>query len=421
MKYPLRQLVSVVGALWTFAAWSPMAGSAAALQWGSRGSEADNEPIRYSSSTPSDVIARLEQDVDSGKAALRFEVGSGYLASLLHALNIRPSSQMLVFSKTSFQRERISPAHPRAVYFGENVYVGAVPGSPMLEIASIDPQLGTVFYTLRQDGSAPPSFQRQTRQCLQCHESTLTAGVPGLIMTSVHPDADGAPILPAGTYSTTDQSPLSERWGGWFVSGTTGSQAHLGVALDRTRDLSSYLTPHSDVVALTVFAHQTRVQNLITRLNYSARMALNFDRLRSRDLGRPADYVSPETTAIIRTEGEPLVQAMLMAGEAPLTDPVAGSSAFTAEFAAQGPRDQAGRSLRDLDLHTRLFRYPCSYLIYSASFDALPLPAKQFVYARLWSVLSGDDPSPVFRHLSPADRQAIADILTATKSDFSKD
>jgi len=384
------------------------------------GSYADNEAIRYASSTPSDPVARLQGRLDAGTARLPFDITTGYLRSVLEALGIPVESQLLVFSKTSFQRELISVARPRALYFGSNVYVGWVPGAPQLEIAAADPQLGAVFYTLRQENTVRPTFERETRRCLQCHESSSqTAGVPGFIMKSVLPDTSGEPILSAGTHVTTDQSPLEERWGGWYVTGTAGAQRHMGeqTAVNRA-GTNIYLTGHSDIVALMVFAHQKHVQNLITRLNYRTRMAMAFDRVRNVELGRKADFVPPETRNLVAREVEPLVHAMLFANEAPLTDAVEGTSGFATRFASEGPRDGTGRSLRDLDLKRRLFRYRCSYLIYSESFDALPVPARDRVYERLWAVLSGEDRSPAFGHLTSSDRSTIAAILLDTKHDF---
>jgi hypothetical protein len=194
---------------------------------------------------------------------------------------------------------------------------------------------------------------------------------------------------------------MSERFGGWYVTGSPGSQAHMGVALSSPSQLDTtpYLTPHSDIVAQLVQAHQTQMHNAITQTNYQTRLSRYADAA-SREFEQPA---------------EELVRYLLFAGEAPLVDPVKGSSGFTEEFASRGPRDAKGRSLRDFDLRTRLFTYPCSYLIYSDAFDALPEPAKGYVYHRLHEVLTGRDQSAVFARLTAADRQAILEILLATK------
>jgi len=439
MNRRARRIGAVLATVCALAVSAPESGGAMPQWLPEVGSYVNNDAIRYAASTPSDAVARLQQRIDAGTTELTFDAATGYLKSVLQMFDVPVDSQLLVFSKTSFRRDLISPAHPRAVYFGAGAYVAWVPGAPQLEVASMDPQLGAVFYTLEQKKTARPTFQREISRCLPCHESaSQTSGVPGFVMKSVLPDDSGEPILTAGTSVTTDRSPLKERWGGWYVTGTAGGQLHMGnltvpdtterfrIELGRANAASVdlpvgsdvYLTHHSDIVALMVFAHQKQVQNLITRLNYRTRMALHFDRMRNAELGRDLDVVPSSTDSLIAREAEPLVEALLFAGEAPLTGPVAGTSGFADTFAGKGPRGTAGRSLRDLDLTHRLFRYPCSYLIYSESFDALPTPARDHVYARLWAVLSGEDQSAAFRHLTPVDRAAIRDILLETKPDF---
>ena len=416
-----RQIVAVLASFSVLVLGRSTVGLAVPQWVPDDGSYAGNEAIRYATSAPSDAVARLQHQIDAGAARLSFDGTTGYLRSVLQALRIPVESQLLVFSRTSFQRDLISPARPRALYFGPSVYVGWIPGAPQLELAAADPQLGAVFYTLGQEATARPTFQRETRRCLQCHESaSQTAGVPGFIMKSVVADASGEPVLSAGTRATTDQSPLEERWGGWYVTGTAGAQRDMGqhATVDRVVRSDGYLTGHSDIVALMVLAHQKHVQNLITRLNYRTRMAIAFDRLRNVELGREAGFVPPETRSLVAREVEPLVQAMLFADEAPLADAVEGTSGFAATFAGEGPRDGTGRSLRDMDLNHRLFRYPCSYLIYSESFDALPVPARDRVYERLWAVLGGEDRSEPFVHLTAEDRSAVVSILLDTKPGF---
>jgi hypothetical protein len=175
-------------------------------------------------------------------------------------------------------------------------------------------------------------------------------------------------------------------------SAATSKSANV-VDLKSFLDTTPYLTPHSDIVALMVLVHQKEVANRIVLANSKG------------------DAAAKET-------GEALVKAMLFAGAVPLTSPVKGTSNFAAEFAGQGPRDSRGRSLRDFDLRTRLFRYPLSYLIYSKSFDALPAGVKSYVYRRLREILSGEDKSKDFAYLGTADRTAILEILRATKPDF---
>jgi hypothetical protein len=408
-------------------------------------SPADHPAIAYSDTTPTDPIARLQQQIDDGTVTLEFDRRRGYLSSVLRHLEIPVSSQGFVFSRTSLQVDKIAPWSPRAIYFNDDVYVGWVQQGAVLEFASVDPVLGAVFYTLAQEATDKPRFERETGTCLMCHDSSsITGGVPGFIVRSVYPDRYGYAIS-ARDGSTSDRTPMEERWGGWYVTGTHGSQRHVGntMARDLTNevgnvanyirrtdftgggnvtdlsdrfDTSAYLSPHSDLVALMVLAHQVNVHNLITRSQYEARKALHEESTLLKPTAEAGH--NPLTVARIERAVEPLVRAMLFVNETPLVEPVAGTSSFAEEFPLKGPRDSAGRSLRDLDLKTRLFRHPLSFLIYSESFDALPPPAKDYVYRRLDEILSGADPSEDFVHLSTADRSAILEILTETRSDF---
>src|SRR5262245_12201787 len=95
----------------------------------------DRPPIRYDASTPDNVVSRLQKRLDAGKASLAYDGDFGYLPALLRELNVPKSSQMFVFSKTSFQRQRIGPKTPRAVYFADDVYVGYCHLGEVLEIS----------------------------------------------------------------------------------------------------------------------------------------------------------------------------------------------------------------------------------------------------------------------------------------------
>jgi hypothetical protein len=401
--------------------------------------DSDDEPIFYSTAPVNDPIARFQKRLDTGEAKLDFDPKHGYLESALKNLKISASSQALVFSKTSFQRNLISPSKPRALYFSDDVYVGTVRDGTVLEVASIDPHQGTIFYTLKQEETKQPRFIRQTYDCTQCHESGMTRGVPGLLLRSVFPDSQGQPIFTAGTFATTDRSPLSERWGGWYVTGSCGRQRHMGnvtiddeahpeqtdfgptsnvTSLAKIVNTTPYLRDTSDIVALLVFGHQQNLHNLITRANYDVRVTMRDSEALNKALGEPPGHRSESTEHRIQNACEPLVRAILFSGEAKLSDLVTGTSGFTREFSAQGPRDSRGRSLRDFDLTGRIFKYPCSYLICSEQFDGLPPEARDYVYRRLWEVLDGDDPGKAFAHLSDKDRRAIVQILRDTKKDL---
>lgn len=388
---------------------------------------------QYLSAPMSDPIAQLQQRVDSGQLTLRYEPQGGYLKPLLRALGISPNSQTLVFSKTSLQLDLISPETPRALYFNDQCWVGFVQGGRVLELMAMDPKHGVVFYTLPQ---TPGKFQvkRQTYECLQCHQGAMTQGVPGHVMRSLYVRADGRPDLSMGSQLTTDSSPIENRWGGWYVTGTHGKLRHQGnviakggegqarldleaganlTDLRRRIDTSPYLTPSSDIVALMVAEHQGHLQNLITKAGYLVRDGLRDEALLNAALKETGRRES--TAHRIAAACEPLVEALLFSDEAPLSDKITGTTPFAREFALRGPLDGNGRSLRDLDLKTRLCRYPLSWTIYTPQFDALPDEARRYIAQRLSAILSGQDTSKPFAQLSLTDRQAILEIVRATK------
>jgi hypothetical protein len=418
--------------------------SAVLVRWTAPAAADDFEqpPISYSQTTPNNPVSALQTRWDAGAEPPQHEPHFGYLREVLGGLGIPESSQGLVFSKTSLQRHRIAPRTPRALYFNDDVYVGFCQQGEVLEVSAADPQLGTVFYTLDQRQADRPRFVRQADNCLLCHASTQTQDVPGHLIRSVFVDAGGNPILSSGSYRTDHTSPFEERWGGWYVTGTHGGQRHLGNMVVRERevvrpvenaqgqnvtDLSGrittdrYLTPHSDLVALMVLDHQAMAHNRIARASFLTRQALHYETELNRELNMPPDHRWESAAKRIKSACDPLVECLLFSGEAPLTAPIAGTSTFAADFARAAHRDPQGRSLRDFDLQTRLFRYPCSYLIYSDSFRALPAEAKDYVWRRMKSILESADPDPKYAHLSPADRAAILEILKATLPEWPGD
>jgi hypothetical protein len=401
----------------------------------------ERAPIEYAKSTPNNAVSELQSKLDAGQSKLPFNKEKGYLPALLKALRIPIESQTLVFSKTSLQRSRISPRTPRAIYFNDDIYVGFCRAGEVIEVAATDSQLGAVFYTIDQNPSNQPKFIRQTDSCLVCHSSSRTEGVPGLLLRSVSASASGEPILSAGSKTVDYRTPFEERWGGWYVTGTHGKQTHLGNAITRGKPQESspnaegqnvtsladrlkvdkYLSPHSDIVALMVLEHQSLVHNLITRANFETRTALYYQAELNRALGEPEHMPLESVTRRIQAAADKLVDALLFVDEAELTEPVVGTSGFAEQFSELGPRDAAGRSLRDFDLERRLFMYPCSYLIYSKSFDEMPPEVRARVWDRMGAVLSGKDASGRFGHLSRDDRHAIASILRNTKTDLPGD
>ena len=272
-----------------------------------------------------------------------------------------------------------------------------------------------MFHTLDVRETAKPKFEGKVEQCTVCHNAVSTFG-PGLMVATVFPAPDGSPIYlgSKSLFNTTDhRTPFEDRWGGWYVTGTHGSQHHMGnaVAVDASHpldmeekgtqnrlsltdkiDVSHYLAPTSDLVALMTLEHQTQMTNLLTSIAARSR-AYNF---------KPSVKGDPSMTAAI----DELVKYMLFTEEAPLREPIAGVSTFTKTFPERGPRDHEGRSLRDFDLRRRLFRYPVSYMIYSESFDALPDSIREEILKRIFDVLSAD---------KFGDRRAALEILVDTK------
>jgi len=403
------------------------------------GQDIERAPINYSAATPRNAVAELRERLAVGKTSLEFEPPHGYLRSLLRALEVPESSHVLVFSKTSMQRDRISPRTPRAIYFNDNVMVGFCLRGQVIELSAADDVIGTAFYTLDQTREEEAVPQRQTDSCLLCHSSSANQGYPGHLVRSLFVDRQGLPMLASGSFRTDHASPLEERWGGWYVTGTSGRQKHLGnmiaqeskrpEKIDNTKGVnvvdlknrfttSFYLTPHSDIVALMVLEHQTGMLNRLARAGMETRMALHYQREINKALDRPADEPSDSARSRIRSAGDEVVQYMLFRDETRLTDRIEGTSTFARDFPARGPRDRQGRSLRDLDLKTRLFRYPCSYLIGSRAFDSLPGEVKEYIYQRLWEILNGRESGKDDLRVAPEDGEAIIEIIRETKRDL---
>jgi hypothetical protein len=364
--------------------------------------------IQYASRPTHDLVAELNRRIEQGDNPLSFEGPSGYLRSTLDALGVPVESQIALFLRDSQQAARITPFTPRTIFFNDRVVVAWVRGG-FIEIAAAAPENAVVFYTLEQTPVDKPEFRRRV-ECLSCHHSYATSGVPGTLLRA------------AGRYVVEQSVPLEQRWGGWYVTGRLGAIHHAGnitgqplfdspppaaaeplLSIAGTIDTASYLSTHSDVVALLVFDHQMRMMNLLSRIGWEVQIAEH-------------DGADPSEPA--RTIAKELVDYMLFVDEAPLADAVEGSSRFAETFTAGGVRDRRGRSLRQLDLKRRLMRYPCSYMIYTPTFDALPAAAKDAIYRRLSDVLSGRERDAKYTRLSAANRTAIIEILRDTKSDL---
>jgi hypothetical protein len=350
----------------------------------------DQHPaIDYRSGALNDVGTLLQRDIAAGKTTLAFDGQQGYLQSLLEKLSVPIDSQLLLFSKTGIQSAHTGPDNPRALYFNDRVVVGYIPGAPMIEIASHDPRQGVVFQTLAQLPGAGNIVRLE--RCAGCHFSANSLDVPGILVRSVFVAADGRALPQLGSFLIDHRSPLEQRWGGWYVTGTHGGVRHMGNALvtdlanpaaavsdatlnrtavDTRVDLKAYPAATSDIAALMVFDHQGRAINLLTRLGWEARAAAADGRL---------DFSNGDLHDALQET----VDYLLLTDEAKLTSPIHGISSFSKTFSTAGPRDRHGRSLRELDLNTRLFKYRCSYMIYSPAVDALASEVRMEVFRQM--------------------------------------
>ena len=363
-----------------------------------------NHPaIKYLTTDTDTVVDQLNAKLRGGSAKLVFDDKTGYLRSVLDLLQVPVESQVLVYTQTSLQAQHIKMDNPRAIYFNDTVSVGYIRGAGLIEVTAQDPKMGTIFYAINQVPAAQPTFGRD-QQCLRCHLSWDTLGVPGLSVLTTFPRKSEADYANGG--SVDHYRPIEERWGGWYVTGKKVPAKHMGnlplimskpvavparPSLEGQFDLSGYLTPYSDVVALMVLDHQAHFSNLVTRAIWETRLG---EEMRIAEAAQTlADY-------------------MLFVDEAPISGGgMEGSSGFAEKFIAAGPKDAKGRSLRELDLKTRLQKYPLSYMIYSPAFRALPDAPKNLVMGQIDRVLSGEIKDSKYAHLTPQLRAEIREIL----------
>lgn len=397
--------------------------------------EFENSPINYSATKPNDLITALEAEMATGA----FEIAGTEkekVAALLRKLKVPVESQLLVFSNTSFQRGRIRPDHPRALYFSDNCYVGWVPGG-LVEVIAIDPMLGPVFYSFdsARRGGAAPRFVRDP-DCLRCHGGAFVRDIPAVFARSVFPDDRGEPLLRFGSQIVDDHTPFTERWGGWYVTGRHGETVHRGNILAAEKDgqlvfptakganvtdlspffgTDRYLTTGSDIVALLVFEHQMGMQNTLTHAAFSCRRMLAYQAGLQRDFKQPVttEPSYDSVKSVFESETKAVVDALLFKDAAELPT-VSGAQTFQRAFLSRAERSADGASLRDLDLSGKLFRNRCSYLIYSEMFLSLPETLKRRIYDHLAAVLNAEDPDPRYEYLEAKERRRIAAILRET-------
>jgi len=382
----------------------------------------DQAPHNYWQHPLTDRFTKLKTELEAGRLLL--DGGGGekaYLLNLLRALGVPASSQMLLFSTTSLQLRYITPANPRALFFNEDVYVGYIPGG-RLEIVSIDPALGGIFYIFDiPRGAEAPRIERSNR-CMNCHAAEETAGVPGLVIKSVIPGTSGGSLEVFRKNQTGHGVPFAERFGGWYVTGAEPLGAHLGNVVGRYGpggvleklplppgqrfDYARYPMATTDVLPQLLHEHQVGFVNRAISATY-----------RTRAIPAKGLLVSAADVAELEKTARAFTRYLLFADEARLPAPVAGDAAFKNDF-LQTRCGVGGASLKDFDLQTRLFRYRCSYMVYSAAFQGLPPAMKQRVYRRLGEALNPARPDAEYAYLPPAEKQAIRSILRGTLKDL---
>ena len=385
-------------------------------------------PHEYLKRTPNDRFTKLKADIETGKVRLDHTNPKAYLISLLQTLGISPFTQTLVFSTTSLQLSRISPENPRAIYFNEDIYVGWVPGGK-IEVIGIDPKWGAITYIFEipRPKSPPPLIQRATR-CMNCHASGEIGGAPGLLVSSVVPGPGGGSLDAFRQGKSGHDVPFHERFGGWHVTGRHGITKHWG---NLTGTLSSaglktipnkpgqrfpldrYPVPTSDILAHLLLEHQVGFVNRVVSATYRARAVL---------AGAVPSIGDSDAPTFLDREANSLVRYLLFADEAKF--PVAGVDGdplLQKDFSKNRRQNKMGFSLKDLDLSTRLFRFRCSYMIYSDSFSGLPLELKTRVFHQLEQVLSTEANSTDFAYLPISEKRTIRSILSETLSGLPKD
>ena len=385
--------------------------------------EIDQPPHNYRGRTPQDRFTKLKDELESGRMVLDHTNEKLFVVSLLKALDIPATSQMLVFSTTSLQLRLITPSNPRAVYFTEDLYLGYIPRG-RIEIVSLDPELGSIFYIfdIPRDGR-PPRVERSDR-CMNCHSGEETHYVPGLVLKSVVPGPSGGSLMAFRQEQTGHGIPFAQRFGGWYVTGKHTITNHWGNIVGRLSpqglatnliepgklfDFARYPVATSDMLAHLVLEHQVGFANRVIEASYRARTSLHADH----------GQLSAEHAKELDDQARSLTRYLLFGDEVPLpTGGLDGDAAFKADFLRNRRPAANGVSLKDLDLRTRLFQHRCSYMIYSPVFEGLPSTMRQRIYQRLREALSEQKPSEEYAYLPSSEKRTIRTILKETVADL---
>jgi hypothetical protein len=386
----------------------------------------DQPPHNYRQRIPQDRFTRLKAALESGEMPLERGSEKAFVLSLLKALGVPVTSQMLVFSTTSLQLSLISPSNPRAIYFNEDIYVGYVPRG-RIEIVSLDPELGGIFYICDIPNETRSFRAERSERCMNCHASDETRYVPGLVVKSVIPGPGGGSLTAYRLGETGHGVPFDQRFGGWYVTGRHSITNHWGNLTGRLAagelttisnppgarfSFEKYPGPASDILPQLLHEHQAGFVNRGVEAAYRARAALHAS----------GGTLTSAQAAELDEQARIVTRYLLFSDEAPLPPSgVEGDEAYKMDFLRTRRATADGISLKDFDLKTRLFKYRCSYMIYSTVFSGLPTPMKDRIYRQLAAALSSTKPEKEYDYLPRTEKEAIRRILRATLTDFPTD
>lgn len=380
-------------------------------------------PHSYLDHAPKDRFTKIYERLLTGKEEVDTSSDRAFLISLLKALDIPVSSQILVFSATSLQSEMINPRNPRALYFNEDTYLGWVPGG-RVEVIGIDPEFGPIFYVFdRLRSGSLPRVDRSLK-CFNCHAGTATQHLPGLIAESVLVSMAGSSLETYRHDVQGHQIPLEDRFGGWILTGNHNLRSNHANTAGRSQggrlekfdaspgrfyDPSIHLLPTSDILPQMIHEHQLGFENRVFQAHYLVRQRLHEGK------GR----LTSEAQKEIEDKATEIARYTLFADEAQLPPQgIEGDPGFVKDFLRNKRPAASGLSLKDLDLRTHLFKHRCSYMLYTDSWKSLPQMFKDRVYYRMAEALRDANNPKEMAHLGMEEKRAIRQILKETMDDL---
>ena len=112
----------------------------------------------------------------------------------------------------------------------------------------------------------------------------------------------------------------------------------------------------------------------------------------SRDLDANGDPDSGSSGRVADSMAERIVDCIFFKDETDIGENTEGSEEFQKSFETRFPRTKDGQSLADFKLYGRIFKHPCSFMVYSQTFQNLPSRVKQAVLTQMRKALAGNDP-----------------------------